>query len=631
MNKHKNHFMIMAGTLILFGMITGMLGKETGKGYFLIVAALIASLPIARKAFLALRMKAFSIELLVTIAVIAALFIGEYVEASIVAFLFLFGAFLEVRTLEKTRSSLKYLINMTPQKATVIRDKRQVEVSVEEVIKGDRVILRSGGQVPVDGKVITGKALLNEAAITGESIPITKKTGDALYSGTMVDSGYMEMLAEKVGDDTTFAKIIELVEEAQESKTKTEKFLDRFAQLYTPGVVLLAIIVYAITRNLHLAITLLVIACPGALVIGAPVSNVAGIGNGARNGVLVKGGEVMEILSKVDILVFDKTGTLTKGKPEVTDIKTFGEIRENEILRLAAEAESGSEHHLGKAIVKEAFTRRLVWNQVPNTIEIIKGKGISAKVEGFTVVIGNRSLMLESSIEMTTGVIQYAVARENLGNTAIFVAVNGGIKAVISVADQIREDAVTSLQELRADGIRKVVMLTGDNQATAKIVATQLGIEEYHAELLPEDKVEMIKALQRKGHMVAMAGDGINDAPAIGTANIGVAMGEGGTDVAMETADIVLMADRLSQLSHAYALSKAMIRNMKANTYFAVGVAFILLMGVLLDYVHLASGMFIHEASVLIVILHAMRLVRFNKTNTKIPIVSSEESHAKHA
>lgn len=623
--------MIMAGTLILFGMITGMLGKETGKGYFLIVAAVIASLPIARKAFLALRMKAFSIELLVTIAVIAALFIGEYVEASIVAFLFLFGAFLEVRTLEKTRSSLKYLINMTPQKATVIRDKRQVEVSVEEVIKGDRVILRSGGQVPVDGKVITGKALLNEAAITGESIPITKKTGDTLYSGTMVDSGYLEMLAEKVGDDTTFAKIIELVEEAQESKTKTEKFLDRFAQLYTPGVVLLAIIVYAITRNLHLAITLLVIACPGALVIGAPVSNVAGIGNGARNGVLVKGGEVMEILSKVDILVFDKTGTLTKGKPEVTDIKTFGEISENEILRLAAEAESGSEHHLGKAIVKEAFTRRLVWNQVPNTIEIIKGKGISAKVEGFTVVIGNRSMMLEYSIEMTTGVIQYAVARENLGNTAIFVAVNGGIKAVISVADQIREDAVTSLQELRADGIRKVVMLTGDNQATAKIVATQLGIEEYHAELLPEDKVEMIKALQRKGHIVAMAGDGINDAPAIGTANIGVAMGEGGTDVAMETADIVLMADRLSQLSHAYALSKATIRNMKANTYFAVGVAFILLMGVLLDYVHLASGMFIHEASVLIVILHAMRLVRFNKTNRKVPIVSSKESHAKHA
>lgn len=623
--------MIISGTLILVGMITGMLGKETGKGYFLIVAAVIASIPIARKAFLALRMKAFSIELLVTIAVIAALFIGEYVEASIVAFLFLFGAFLEVRTLEKTRSSLKYLINMTPQKATVIRDKRQVEVSVEEVIKGDRVILRSGGQVPVDGKVITGKALLNEAAITGESIPVTKKTGDTLYSGTMVDSGYLEMLAEKVGDDTTFAKIIELVEEAQESKTKTEKFLDRFAQLYTPGVVLLAIIVYAITRNLHLAITLLVIACPGALVIGAPVSNVAGIGNGARNGVLVKGGEVMEILSKVDILVFDKTGTLTKGKPEVTDIKTFGEISENEILRLAAEAESGSEHHLGKAIVKEAFTRRLVWNQVPNTIEIIKGKGISAKVEGFTVVIGNRSMMLESSIEMTTGVIQYAVARENLGNTAIFVAVNGGIKAVISVADQIREDAVTSLQELRADGIRKVVMLTGDNQATAKIVATQLGIEEYHAELLPEDKVEMIKALQRKGHMVAMAGDGINDAPAIGTANIGVAMGEGGTDVAMETADIVLMADRLSQLSHAYALSKATIRNMKANTYFAVGVAFILLMGVLLDYVHLASGMFIHEASVLIVILHAMRLVRFNKTNRKVPIVSSKESHAKHA
>ena len=556
-------------------------------------------------------MKAFSIELLVTIAVIGALYIQEFTESSVVTFLFLFGDFLEARTLEKTRSSLKNLVDMAPQEAIVIRDGNTLNVPVEEVVEGDRVIIRSGGKVPVDGSIISGQASLNEAAITGESVPASKKVNDKVFSGTIVDNGYIEILAEKVGDDTTFAKIIELVEEAQESKSKTEKFLNKFSNIYTPAVVVFSIIVFLLTKDLHMAITFLVIACPGALIIGAPVSSVAGIGNGAKNGVLIKGGEIMDRFSKVDTLVFDKTGTLTKGKPEVTDIKTFNHQDENELLRLVAQAETISEHHLGQTIVKEAKLRRINFMSEPTDGEIIKGNGIIAKVEGQTLVVGNRKLMNIERIHIPEEAVDYAVSREKAGNTAIFATVNGEVAGIFSIADQIREDAPRALAEMRRNGIKKIVMLTGDNKYTAEIVARKLGLDEYHAELLPENKVEFVKKLKEEGHVVAMAGDGINDAPAIATADIGLAMGEGGTDVSMETADVVLMADKLMQFSHAYSLSKATIRNMKQNTYFAVSIVLVLLVGVLNGSVHLASGMFIHEASVLLVILNAMRLIRF--------------------
>ncbi|MFA7660071.1 MAG: cation-translocating P-type ATPase, partial [Anaerovoracaceae bacterium] len=578
----------------------------------LIAATVIAIVPIAIRAFQALRLKAFSIELLVTIAVVGALYIHEYVESSVVTFLFMFGAYLEARTLEKTRSSLKALVDMAPQEANVIREGESLIIPVDEVVKGDRIIIRSGGKVPVDGSILSGKATLNEAAITGESVPAMKETGDKVYSGTIVDNGYLEMIAEKVGDDTTFAKIIELVEEAQESKSKAQKFLDKFANYYTPAVVVLSIAVYLITFNLHLAITFLVVACPGALVIGAPVSNVAGIGNGAKNGVLIKGGEVMDRLSKVDTVVFDKTGTLTKGRPEVTDINTFLNWDTEELLRLVAKAETISEHHLGQTIVKEANKRNLnLEGEVLNS-EVIKGNGITAQVEGRVLAIGNRKLMDGENVPVSDEVADYAIGREKAGNTAIFAAVDGQIAGIFSITDQIREDAHRALAEMRRNGIKKMVMLTGDNRHTAELVAGELGLDEFHAELLPENKVGFVKELKAAGHTVAMAGDGINDAPAIATADIGLAMGEGGTDVSMETADVVLMADKLMQFSHAYALAKATIRNMKQNTFFAVAVVFVLLIGVLSDYVHLASGMFVHEASILIVILNAMRLIRFN-------------------
>ena len=619
--QYKYHLTAISFIFLVIGFGAGFIGNVEISNSSLIIATIFAGIPIAIKAYQALRMKAFSIELLVTIAVIGALSIQEFTESSVVTFLFLFGDYLEARTLEKTRSSLKKLVDMAPQEACVIRDGNQITISIEEVVEGDIVIVRSGGKVPVDGTILSGQASLNEAAITGESVPAMKKSEDKVFSGTMVDNGYIEMVTEKVGDDTTFAKIIELVEEAQESKSKTEKFLNRFSNIYTPAVVILAILVYAFTRDLHISITFLVIACPGALVIGAPVSNVAGIGNGAKNGVLVKGGEVMEKFSKVDTLVFDKTGTLTKGKPEVTDLKLFQTMDKNALLRLVAQAETISEHHLGQTIVKEAKTRNIRLKNEPINGEVIKGNGIRAMVEGQDLVIGNRKLMIRENISLSNDIDLYAVEREKAGNTAIFAAVNGVIAGVFSISDQIREDAPKALAQMRKNGIKKIVMLTGDNKHTAELVAEQLGLDEFHAELLPEDKVKYVKKLKEKGYVVAMAGDGINDAPAIATADIGLAMGEGGTDISMETADIVLMADKLMQFSHAYSLSKATIANMKQNTCFAVSIVFILLLGVLNGSVHLASGMFIHEASVLIVILNGMRLIHFHQKGIKAEVV----------
>lgn len=614
-HKLKNQITAGSGLLIVIGFLSGLLGNKQIENVFLIAATVIASIPIFSKAYQALRMKAFSIELLVSIAVIGAMFIQEYTESAVVTFLFLFGDLLESRTLEKTRSSLKELVDMAPQEAVVIQDGQQRTIPVEEVKVGDRIIIRSGGKVPVDGRILSGKALLNESAVTGESVPRSKTVHEKVFSGTIVDNGYIEMVAEKVGDDTTFAKIIELVEEAQESKTKTEKYLDQFSRIYTPAVVLLSLIVFALTRDLHLAITFLVVACPGALVIGAPVSNVAGIGNGAKNGVLVKGGEVMERFAKVDTFVFDKTGTLTKGNPEVTDIKIFAQIDADELLRLAARAETISEHHLGQTIVKEAKARKInISGEVTNG-EVVKGHGIRADVEDHTLVVGNRKLMELENMSISKEALEYAVTQEKAGNTVIFAAIDGKLAGLISIADQIREDALNALTEIRKNGVKKIVLLTGDNSHSAKLVASQLEIDEYHAELLPEDKVEYVKKLKAAGHVVAMAGDGINDAPAIATADIGLAMGESGTDISMETADVVLMADQLMQLSHAYSLSKATIRNTKQNTFAALSIVFVLLMGVLFNTVHLASGMLIHEASVLLVILNAMRLMKFNPKN----------------
>ena len=460
MNRLKNSQIAgVTALMLMLALILHWVDKPQWQDTVLIISSLFAGYFIAIKAFQALRMKAFSIELLVTIAVIGALIIGEYVESAVVTFLFIFGAYLESRTLEKTRSSLRDLIDQTPTEATVIRPEGQIRVPVEEVVEGDRVLIRSGEKIAVDGVILSGQALIVEAAITGESVPANKTEGDRVFSGTMLDNGYVEVSADRVGDDTTFAQIIEMVEEAQETKTSTQKFLDRFAQIYTPAIVVMSVVVYLFSRNVELALTFLVIACPGALVISAPVSMVAGIGNGARNGVLVKGGEIMEQLSKIDAVVFDKTGTLTRGKPEVTEVKSWN-IEENVLLRLVADAEKVSEHHLGQTIVTEAKKRDLALTEDPHDVAIVKGGGMLATVGNQRLIIGNRKLMADQGVVLSDEMDEYAIIREKAGNTAVLVAVDQQLVGVISIADQIKPEAKAAIAQLRRAGVKQVIMLT---------------------------------------------------------------------------------------------------------------------------------------------------------------------------
>lgn len=609
--KTRNILTFISGGLLLAAFITYLASPgSVAQDLFLIIAAIIAGLPIAIKAFQALRMKAFSIDLLVTIAVVGAMIIGEYTEAAVVTFLFLFGHYLEGRTLNKTRASLNSLMDMAPLEATILKDGVRVTIPADEVAIGDVVIVQPGGRIPVDGKVVSGQSLINEAAITGESVPVNKREGDQVFSSTISDNGYLEIIAEKVGDDTTFSKIIELVEEAQETKAKTQKFMERFASYYTPGIIVLSVLVWLITQNVHLALTFLVIACPGALVISVPVSIVAGIGNGAKNGILIKGGDKMENLAKVNAIVFDKTGTLTKGKPEVTAIKAFG-ISESELLQMAAEVEVTSEHHLGKTIVKKAEESGLDLLNQPSNVEIMKGHGLQAMLTSRQIYIGNKSGAEKLGVPVDPAVDKYLLQQQERGNTAVLVTMDKKVVGIISIADQIRDEAAEALHTLHENGIRHTVMLTGDNKHVADKVAAQLGINRVFAELLPEDKVEKVKACKEAGINLAMVGDGINDAPAIATADVGIAMGGTATDVTMQTADVILMSDKLNKLPYAIRLAKATIRNMKQNTYFALITVALLLVGVLTDNIHLASGMLIHEISVILVILNAVRLVRF--------------------
>src|SRR5690554_3679613 len=613
--KQVNRIMYAAGILILAALATYLFKwNSLLLDALLITASIVAGIPTFIKAWQASRLKMFSIELLVTIAVIGALIIGEYVESAAVTFLFLFGAFLEGRSLEKARASLKSLMEMAPLEATVIRDGIRSIIMAEEVVENDLVVIQTGEKIPIDGRVISGSASVNEAAITGESVPASKAKDDQVFSGSILDSGYLEVIAENVGEDTTFSKIIELVEEAQEGKAKTQRFLEKFATIYTPGILVLSVLVAMITRDVHLALTFLVIACPGALVISAPVSIVAGIGNGARNGILIKGGEVMENLAKINAMVFDKTGTLTRGRPEVTAVKAFG-IDEKELLLMAAEAEVISEHHLGRAIVKEAERTGLKLLNKPTEVNVLKGRGIEVNLDGKPLYIGNRKGLSQNEIPIEIKVESYATEQEKAGNTAVFIADDKEVLGVISIADAIRDKAADTIQNLRSAGIKHLVMLTGDNKHTANIVGQQLGMDRIFAELLPEDKALKVKACMGKGKKLAMVGDGVNDAPAIATADVGIAMGVAGTDVAMETADVVLMADNLDKLVHALKLSKATVRNMKQNMFIAVGTVALLLAGVLTKNVNLASGMLIHELSVLLVILNAIRLVRYNPDN----------------
>ncbi|CAD2072068.1 heavy metal translocating P-type ATPase [Phocicoccus pinnipedialis] len=611
MNKHLNKMMVASGILIVIGLLFLFLGFTNIRNITFIVATIVAIGPILVRAFNALMVKSFSIELLISIAVIAALLIQEYTEAAVVSFLFLFGAYLEKRTLEKTSQSIQSLLEMEPMVAYKLINGEEVEIDVDDVEIGDHLIVRPGSQVPVDGIVVNGSAQMNEAAITGESVTRHKMKDDEVFSGTIIENGYLEIEATKIGADSTFSKIIELVEDATSSKSKTEKFLNKFAQYYTPSVVVLSILVYFITKNVHLAITFLVIACPGALIIGAPVAYVAGLGNASKKSVLIKGGAIIDQFAKVKTVIFDKTGTLTEGKPSVTRIHSLTDIKEEQLLKEVAAVERVSEHHLGRTIIEEAVKRGLDINIPVVDMTAIKARGVSGVIDDMKYLIGNERLMTENNVPITNDTLELYENEQKLGQTVMFISKDSEIVGLISIMDKIKSDAKATIDYLRNQGVEKIVMLTGDNYFAAEKVSEILGIDEFHAELLPEDKLNYIEN-EQKTNRTLMVGDGINDAPALAMSNVGLAIGHKGTDIAMETADVVLMGERLRNVAYGFALSKQTFNIMIQNTAVALLTVVLLLFGVIYGYIHLASGMLIHELSILVVILNAMRLMRYN-------------------
>lgn len=570
----------------------------------MIAAAVVAGWNIAISAIQALRIKMVSIDLLVVVAAIGALFINNYWESAAVTFLFALGKALEKATMNRTRKALSDLVDSAPETATKLHDDGSTEtVEVWELMPGEKVLVRNGEQIPVDGRVISGFGGVDEASITGESVPAEKSEGAEVFAGTWLRSGVLRVEATAVGSESTLAKIIHRVEDAQDDKAKTQTFLERFSKWYTPGVMIAALAVGLITQNVELALTLLVIACPGALVISIPVSIVAGIGRSAKDGVLIKGGEYLEASAKVDAVVVDKTGTLTNGQPELTDVKVLDPAyTANEVLQLAARAETASEHPLADAIIRGAKTLGLEVELVESA-QPVMGKGIRAEVDGHAVAVGSAELL--DKIPNEDRVLELNAQ----GKTAMYVGVDGRAIGLVAVADTIRSDAPAAVKSLHDNGI-KVVMATGDAQRVAENVARELGVDEVHAEMMPEDKLDLVKELQSRGHVVAMVGDGVNDTPALAQADIGVAMGAAGSPAAIETADIALMADKLPRLPYALHLAQRTVRTMTLNIVIALATVAVLLAGVLLGGVTMSIGMLVHEASVLLVIGIAMLLLR---------------------
>lgn len=601
----------------------------------MITATLLAGYDIASRAWQGLKNRHTNIELLVSIAAVGGLAIGVYWESAAVTFLFLLGGWLEARTLSKTRSTLKELIDMAPETALVLEDGQHQEIPAREVQSASLILVKPGGKIPVDGIVESGHTTVDESMVTGESMPAEKQEDDEVFAGTINRNGSIKVRATHAGADTTLAKIIRRVEEAQEEKAPTQRFIERFATWYTPGIVILSLGSFAFTQDLELALTLLVIGCPGALVISTPISIITGIGSAAKKGILIKGGEYLENAGKITAVALDKTGTITKGNPKVTDVVNFRStslsmaanevdtmsvipknIDENhkesfsseqqEILYWASIAESDSEHPLADAILTAA----------DNSSEIVEadrftahtGQGIEAEYQSDHILVGQLKFIQEQDVTIDE---QAAIEIEKLaesGRTVVLVAVNSELIGALGIMDTMRPDAPQMIRKLRDYGVERVLMITGDSPETAHHIAEAAGIDEVHARLLPEDKLKAVKKLQEEGHKVAMTGDGINDAPALAAADLGIAMGATGTDVAIETADIALMSDDLLKISEALSLSKKTLRNIRQNVVVALVTVGTLLAGVFMGSVHMAGGMLIHELSVMAVILNGMRL-----------------------
>ena len=543
-------------------------------------------------------------EIFVTVATLVAMFGGETVAGAVLMVIILIAEFIAELNTDRARASIKSLIGSVPQVALVRSASGEKSVPVGELKLGDVVLVRPGEKIPVDGRVVGGQGSVNEAPITGESIPKDKGVDASVFAGTVVESGALDIVTERLGTDTTFSRIIALVESAESKQAPVQKLADKVAAWLIPVVFLFLIGVCLVTRDVRMIVTLLIFTSPAELGLATPLVMIAAIARAARTGILIKGGIYLETLAKVDVVVFDKTGTLTANRPQVVEIASRNPaFDENALLRLAAAADRRSAHPLAKAVVAAA-TQRGIAVPEPQAFEQLQGRGVNATVEGHVVLVGNAALLREADVAINEAV-------DDDGRTPVHVAVDGQFAGVLFIADTLRPGAREALAGLRETGVKRIVMLTGDNAATAKAVASALGIDEVRSDLMPEDKVAAIADLQRQGHRVAMVGDGVNDAPALAKADVGIAMGGGGTQAALEAADIALMTDDLGKIAAARAIARRAYRTVQENLFVGVGVVHVLgITAALLGWIGPIQAAIIHLGPDILVFVNSVKLLR---------------------
>ena len=611
---------IISGLLTLLGgILLHMEVSPAATVALFAVAILLCGWRIGLKGLKAARTFAFDMNFLMTLAVVGAMVIGRWEEAAVVTVLFAFALQLESYSMEKTRNAIRSLMELSPPTARVVRNSSEVEEPVDRVSIGEHVLIKPGERVPLDGEVISGSSHVNQAPITGESVPVERGIGTHVFAGSINGKGSLFIRVTKLAQDTTLAHIIHLIEEAQSRRAPSQSFVDRFSRIYTPAVIGIAVVLSLIPPLLfaqpfevwfYRSLVLLVIACPCALVLSTPVTIVSGLTNAARNGILIKGGAHLENAGALKVLAFDKTGTLTLGVPVVTDVIPLDALSRSEIVALAAAMESHSEHLLGEAIIRYAKQHDISYVGIDlRRFESLTGKGIRASLDGKTFYIGNHTLAEEQGI--CSPIVEEKLQElEQCGKTTIILGTQTEALGILSIADEIREESKGAIRTLHENGIGKVVMLTGDNRGTARTIAGQLGIDEYHAELSPEEKVDVVQSLRAQAGNVGMVGDGINDAPALAASSVGIAMGTAGSDTALETADIALMSDDLSKLSYTISLSRQTLKVIKQNTALSLAIKLVFLALAVPGLATLWMAIAADEGASLLVIFNAMRILR---------------------
>lgn len=632
----KNKIYILPMTLLVLNILAILFHffiKISLSFPFEIIPLVIGGFVVIRSTLLAtIKKRKVTAGLLVVLALIGTTYVGEYLSGSIVSFMMIFGEFLEDLTMKKTQNAVRSLIKLVPHKCRKkIGDKFEL-VSIREVRPGDIIQVIAGEKIPVDGIINNGQATINEAAITGESMPVDKSVHDKVFVGTLNENGVIEILTEKIGNETILGQIIKTVKNAQENKGNVQKTADKFAEFFLPTILFICFVTAILTKDIIRVMSILVIACPCALVLATPTAVIASVGNAAKKGVLIKGGVVIEEFAKVTTICFDKTGTITKGTPEVVDMFICDQSKKQEFLETLAIVEKNSGHPIGKSIVKYLVNKENIdMNNIPNgEFDMLFGRGVKVKLDEKIYEVSNRRALEELNFEGSNSekIYEFLDHEEKLGRTALVVLSNQNVLGCLSVADTVRPYIKDAINELKTLGIEDFIMLTGDNEYTASAICEEVGIEHFKANLLPQEKLDYIKKLQSEGKHVAMIGDGINDAPALTLANVGIAMGMAGTDIASDASDITLMSDRIDFLCETLALSKRTYFIIKQNIWvFAVlvNIIGILLSG--LGFLNPIAAAIIHNASSIFVVLNSSRMLGYkyknDQTSSKLSIQSN--------